>query len=329
MLPWLVFLLGPLTPLFQNRSGWLWDNRCRFRCTMLYGFPRPFCVRCHILSIVLSSSDCIPCHFHSIHFVVVFRCLCHFRSIYFRWSHTSLVSSTFHRFAVRRLWILFSCQLLAYMFYRLSVSVSCRLIYTLYIRTIGFRIVFRVIFFPLLLIDIVVLCFYFVSITFHLFLPFCVSYFPSFFYFSGCVMHHWCLLLSTVYALPLLFRCHLRTLFFTVSWCFFVSVTQHPVLTVFRLLVSSSWHSFFILFFFSVSGSYPCFIVDTVPVDYCGRVRSPWPAVFLCRVVATVSCGSPLLSAVLPVQDTAAVLLFSPKGSLYIRLIGYGSSAFR
>lgn len=49
---------------------------------------------------------------------------------------------------------------------------SCQFRAALYIRTIGFRIVFRVIFFPLLLIDIVVLCANFVSITLHLFLPF-------------------------------------------------------------------------------------------------------------------------------------------------------------
>lgn len=129
----------------------------------------------------------------------------------------------------------------------------CQLRAALYIRTIGFKIVFRVIFFPLHLTDIIVFCVNFVSITFHLFLPFVSVTFRLFFYFSGCVMRHWCLFLSTVLHSSITFSVSSTYLIFYRFYrflMFFVSVTQHPALTVFRLLVSSSWHSFFHFFFF-------------------------------------------------------------------------------
>lgn len=266
-----------------------------------------------------------PCHFRSIHSAAVCHCLCQLRSICFWYLRLYFVSASFHRSLLPAGC---ECQFHTYMFY----GCPCQLRAAFYIRTIGFKIVFRVIFFPPHLTGTAVSRANFVSATFHHFSSFCVSFFPSFSLFSW-LCH--VLLVSITLHHFMFFHCLFGVSYVPYFWPllrFFLCfpwILCHLRVILFRLFSVFLCHLRDNYFLFFRVGFVPCFCLVFACVVDGSQVRSSQPALFPCRVVATVSCGSLLLPLCSQCVLRQRPSFFAPVASLFIRSIGYRSSAFR
>lgn len=161
----------------------------------------------------------------------------------------------------------------------------CQLRAAFYIRTIGCKIVFRVIFFPPHLTDTTVSRVIFVSATFHHFLVFVSVSFHLFLCFPGCAMCFWCLLRSTILC---------------SSTVFSVSATS---------LIFDHFSAFFCVFRgFCVSYETPCF----------GRFPS-FCVIFVTTIFYSfVSASCPVFVLFLPALSTAA--RYGPRGMHHFRV---------